>query len=99
MIRGTWDVIDYGPIFGKFTVLVGVADDLNLLAVLIVGVGEVDVVVLLEVRMERDVHQPALARGLDVRHGEDGFGNHMAALENADAALPLGKEHVAIREP
>src|SRR4051812_8702855 len=49
--------------------------------------------------MERDVHQAALARGLDVGDSEHRLRTHLSALEYPYAASPLGEKHVAIRQP
>src|SRR5690348_13774340 len=92
-------MIDDRFVLSKFAVLVRVANDLYLLAVLVVRIGEIDVAVLGEVRMERDVHQTAFAGRFDIGDGEDWVRLQLAFLDDADATLSLGKEHVAIREP
>src|SRR5205809_321876 len=92
-------VIDDRLVLGKLAVLVDVANDLYLLAVLVVRVREVDVVVVCEVGMERDIHQTALAGRLDVRNGEDWLYAKLTFLDDPNAAFSLGEEHVTVRQP
>ena len=60
-------------------------------------VGEVDVAVVGEVRMNRDLHHPGKAAGKDVvRHAGDGLVHQHAVANQAQVAAALGDQHVAL---
>ena len=59
-------------------------------------VGEEHEVVAGEVGVDRDPEQPAFADRGDVAEGEGRRRQHLAVLEDADPAGPLGEEHPAV---
>ena len=99
VIWSTGNVFDDCSGFRKFAARVFITHHFDAFAVAVVGVGEIDEIVGRELRMNGNVHQPALARWLDVRHGEDRFFAKFAVLNYANAATAFGDEHVLIRQP
>ena len=59
------------------------------------GVGEIDLAIGGEVRVENDVEEPALVPHVGVRHPGDGRGGEPAVANDAQAALPLRDEQVS----
>src|SRR5262245_18589696 len=49
--------------------------------------------------MERDVHQSAFTRWLDVGNRKDRFGPEFSVLDYADATRSFSNQHAAIRQP
>jgi hypothetical protein len=49
--------------------------------------------------MNRDIHQSALAAGLNVRNYEYRLGPKLGSGDQSDAALSLGHKHLAGRQP
>ena len=62
------------------------------------GVGEVDQTVVGEPRMQRDVHEAAVAVGPHTRHAGNRRRIEYAVADDAEPAGPFGDQHAAVRE-
>ncbi len=62
------------------------------------GVGQVDQVVLLEIGVQGDVHQAAQAPRQQLGQAGDRVGIQHAVADDAQAPVPLGDEHVPVRQ-
>ena len=60
------------------------------------GVGKIDGAVLREVAVERDIEQPALTGGEDLRHAGQRRRQFAVARHDAHAAGPLGDQHASV---
>ena len=92
-------VLDDRLWLGKLAARVPVTHHFDAFALFVIGVRDIDKGIFGKIGVKRDVHQAALTRRLDVRHDKYRLGPQFAILDNADAARPLGKDQVLIRQP
>ena len=65
----------------------------------VLGVGEIDEMVLREVGMRQDFHQPGQAHGVHRGNARDGIRIELAVAHHAELAVALGHQHVAVGQP